>query len=183
MSVKLVSIGDINVDFIVSVDSLPEKGEEVHASSFEIHAGGSAANTSVAARRLGMRSGFIGRVGSKFFGHFLKEEFRKEDVDISQLQTDGEMGSGIMFVIVTSDGERTMVCHRRANTRLTPPEMESEYVRKAGYLHVSGYAFLESPQRDAVMKAIRAAEEEDLHVTILAVKIPTFRQATDGLGS
>ncbi|KXB03554.1 hypothetical protein AKJ47_01635 [candidate division MSBL1 archaeon SCGC-AAA261G05] len=174
MSIKLITVGDANVDFIVSVNSLPEKGGETRVPTFEMHAGGSAANTCVAAQRLGLKSGFIGRVGSEFFGRFLKREFRKEGVDISQLQTDGKVNSGFMFIMTTPDGERTMLCSRGANTRLALREIDTDYVKDTNNLHISGYSFLEPPQRDAVRQVVKVAENEDCQISldpgILALK-------------
>lgn len=78
-------------------------------------------------------------LGMGFSKIFLKEEFKKEGVDISQLQTDEGANSGFRSILVTPDGERTMFCNRGANTRLDPEKIDQDYVKKADILHVSGY--------------------------------------------
>lgn len=166
MSVKLVSFGDVNVDLIATVKSLPKGGEEVNMSKFEIHSGGSAANTAVAARRFGLESSFVGRVGGGLFGEFLVEKFEESGVKIDQLQRDSELSSGVMFVLITPEGERTMFSNRGANTRTDYQEIDFDCLTDAQYLHVSGYAFVTQPQHEAGKRIVEAAKREGLKVSL-----------------
>ncbi|KXB07571.1 hypothetical protein AKJ54_00025 [candidate division MSBL1 archaeon SCGC-AAA382K21] len=163
---KLLSFGDVNVDFIAAVDSLPEGGEEVEMTEFDIHAGGSAANTAVAAQRLGLESVFMGRTGKGPLGHFLKKDFEDEGIDIGQVQEDADLSSGVMFVLITPGGERTMFSSRGANSRFNPREMDLECLDGVEYLHISGYAFIQPPQRDAGKRIIKAARGRDLKISL-----------------
>lgn len=166
MSVKLISFGDANVDLIATVDSLPEKGEEIPMSQFEFHSGGSAANTATAAQTLGVESSFIGRVGKGLFSRFLVNEFEERGVEIKQLQRDDELSSGVMFVLITPDGERTMFSDRGANTRTDPKKIDFDYLKDAEYLHVSGYAFISSPQREAGRRIVEEARKKGLKISL-----------------
>lgn len=166
MKMELLSFGDVNVDFVAGVDSLPKGGEEVEMSEFEFYAGGSAANTAVAAQRLGLESGFMGRTGNGLLGRFLEKDFENEGIDISQVQEDADLSSGVMFVLIIPGGERTMFSSRGANTRFNPREMDLECLDGVNYLHISGYAFIQPPQRDAGKRIIRAAEERDLKISL-----------------
>lgn len=178
MNPKLITIGDLNADFLATVKSLPEKGEEIQTNTFEIYAGGSAANTAVTAQRLNLESGFIGRVGKDYFGNFLEEEFEREGVVTKEVQRDEEKGTGAMMIIVTPDGERTMICRRGANTELDPEKINLDYVGNADYLHVSGYTLLKNPQSKAAKKVIEAAETENLHIS-LDTGIITLKEARE----
>lgn len=88
MKASVVEVGDANVDLIAPVEFLPGEGEEVSTGKLHKCAGGSAANLCVALAMLGHDSRFIGRVGDEPLGRFLIDNFRKEKVDISQLQID-----------------------------------------------------------------------------------------------
>ncbi|KXA89390.1 hypothetical protein AKJ62_03220 [candidate division MSBL1 archaeon SCGC-AAA259D14] len=166
MTKRLVTVGDANVDLITTIQELPQKGDEVKTTSFEIHAGGSAANTCIAARRLGLETGFIGRIGKEFFGDFLKRKFEDAGVDTSQIQIDEEKTTGIIMIVITPDGERTMFCNRGANVRLEPEPIDPEHLEEAKYLHISGYTFLESPQSDAGKKIIKIAKEKNIKISL-----------------
>ena len=182
MKLSVVALGDANVDLIAPILRLPSEGEEVWVRRLERCAGGSAANLSVATARLGLRSGFIGRVGNDPFGHFLVDEFKKEKVDISQLQIDEEVGTGLMFIGVTSDGERTMYGFRGANANLSAKEIDVDYVKNADVLHVSGYALLSEAQRKAALKVLEAARRTGVFVSF-DVGVLTAMKAADRMRS
>ncbi len=176
MNKLILALGDANVDLIAPVGDFPEEGGEVLLRRLEWRAGGSAANFSVAIARLGRNSGFIGRVGDDALGRFLMKDFKREKVDISQLQVDHEVGTGLAFVLVSKRGERTMFGYRGANVRLSAEELDLDYVKGAEVLHVSGYALLEDPQRRAALTAMRAAKKAGVFIS-MDVGIPAARGA------
>jgi len=175
MKKSVVSVGDANVDLIAPISFFPKRGGEVLTDRLEMRAGGSAANLSVAVSRLGLRSRFIGRVGDDSFGNFLTDEFKKEKVDISQLQVDEEIGTGLTFILVTEDGERTMFGFRGANVHLSPDEMEISYIQNADALHISGYSLLRDPQRKAALKALDGAKRAEVLVSFDAGVLPAMK--------
>lgn len=63
------------------IDTFPAKGTSVYFDSLEMHPGGCAFNTSVAAARLGLRTGVLGVVGHDVFGGLVLDTLRKEGVD------------------------------------------------------------------------------------------------------
>lgn len=182
MKLSVVAVGDANVDLIAPIASLPGKGGEVWIQRLERHAGGSAANLSVAISRLGLSSGFIGRVGDDPFGHFLIDEFKKERVDIGQLQIDKEVGTGLMFIAITEEGERTMYGFRGANVNLSAGEIDVGYVKNVDVLHISGYTFLSEAQRKAALELLEAARAAGVFVS-LDVGVLTAMEAADRVRS
>jgi len=159
MKVSVVAVGDANVDLVAPTKSFPSRGEEVLVEKVEMCPGGSAANLSVAVARLGVSAGFIGRVGNDFFEQFLIKQLEKENVDISQLQVDDKVGTALLFVIVTENGERTMYTFRGANVLLSLEQVDMDYVRNADILHVSGYTLISDPQRKTALQILDAAKK------------------------
>ncbi len=178
----MATIGDANVDLIAPIPSLPGKGEEVWIHKLERHAGGSASNLAVGIARLGLGSGFIGRVGADSFGRFLIDEFRKEKVDISQLQIDKEVGTGLIFIALTKNGERTMYGFRGANVNLSPGEINMDYVKDVDALHISGYTLLAEPQKKAALETLKVAKKAGSFVS-LDVGILAAMEAADRVRS
>ncbi len=163
---EVACLGDLNVDVLLYVDNLPSLGGESLASRVEIRPGGAAANVSVALARLGAASTFIGAVGDDAFGRMLREDLNREGVDTSFLATIPGEVSGFMAIFVTRDGERTIVGYRGANRKLSPACLAPGALKEVKALFVSGYAFLESPQREAALRAIGLAREEGALVAV-----------------
>lgn len=70
MAVDVVCLGELLIDF-VSARSGCGLGE---APGFKKAPGGAPANVAVGLRRLGVPSGFVGKVGNDEFGRFLRPE-------------------------------------------------------------------------------------------------------------
>jgi ribokinase len=87
-------------------------------------------------------------------------------MDISQLRTGDEALSGLTSSMITRDGERTMFAFRGANAYLSPEEIDESYIRSAKMFHLSGYSLLRNPQRKAALKALEAAREGGLSISL-----------------
>lgn len=175
MKVSVVAVGDANVDLIAPVKSFPGKGGEVSTDKLHKCAGGSAANLCVALARLGLNSQFIGRVGDDPLGRFLIDNFRKEKVDISQLQIDEKVGTGLQFIAITRDGERTMYGFRGANICLAADEINMNPVKSSRIFHISGYALLRDPQRKTTMKILQVVRGAGALVSLDVGVLPATR--------
>ncbi|NLH86785.1 MAG: sugar kinase [Firmicutes bacterium] len=151
----ILGLGDVMIDaYFFTPDSRHPRTDTV--GRVELAAGGSAANFAVWVARHSHASGLIGRVGDDFLGHALVEELESEGVQ-PFIVFDTECGTGRVGVIVSEDGERDMICDRRANTRLSPDDIPCEAIRKARWLHISGYAFFEPGPAGAARRAMETA--------------------------
>ena len=68
MSGRVIVVGSVNLDLVVTVERLPAPGETVIGGRFARHHGGKGGNQAVAAARLGAPTLFIGAVGDDAFG-------------------------------------------------------------------------------------------------------------------
>jgi ribokinase len=82
------------------------------------------------------------------------------------LQRDSAAPTGLMYVVVTPDGERTMLGYRGANVCTDPNQVSEEDIRASRLLHLSGYALLADPQHSAALLALEMACRHDLIVTL-----------------
>ena len=64
MSGRVIVVGSVNVDQVITVDRMPGPGETVTGGHFEQHHGGKGGNQAVAAARLGAPVVFVGAVGA-----------------------------------------------------------------------------------------------------------------------
>jgi ribokinase len=162
----VVAVGDANVDIIAHFPAYPNKGEDALARSTEIHCGGSAANTAIALARMGINVSLISRVGPDSWALKVLSCLNEAGVDPQGLQRDPVTMTGLMYVIVTPDGERTIFGDRGANVRTDPSQIRAEEIHQARVLHLSGYALLAEPQRSAALQAFETARQNGLSVTL-----------------
>ena len=109
MPQPIVVVGSLNMDFVVQVDVLPERGQTVGGHGFTMLPGGKGANQACAVGRLGGRCQMIGRVGRDVFGERLKASLANAGVDTSRvLATDGE-ATGVALIPVEAGGQNLIV--------------------------------------------------------------------------
>ena len=82
---QVVGFGALNVDKLFKVNRIACAEEESFIGAHEESCGGSAANTAVGLARLGVKVGFIGKVGKDREGELLLEDFSEEGVDVRAL--------------------------------------------------------------------------------------------------
>jgi len=162
----VVALGDLNVDIIAHFPTFPSKGGDALAYSTELHCGGSAANAAIALARLGVPVGLIARVGPDSWALKALHSLQTAGVDAGGLQRDPAAMTGLMYVVVTPDGERTILGYRGANALTDPNQISEEYVQGARLFHLSGYALLAEPQRSAALLTLEMACRHGLVVTL-----------------
>ena len=163
---QIIALGDINVDIITHIPYYPQPGGDGIALQARLYSGGSAANTALVLARCGIDVGLIARVGRDALAAQALVELADAGVDGRQVQYDPDLTTGVMFVAVTPDGERTMFGYRGANTRLDPALLQPDEIAQATILHISGYALLESPQCDVAMRALDIARQAGTKVSL-----------------
>jgi ribokinase len=162
----VVALGDVNIDVIAHFASYPAKGQDALADTTEFHCGGSAANTAIALARMGLDVCLIARVGSDPLAPKALDSLREAGVAPSGLQRDPAVATGLMYIIVTPDGERTILGHRGANVFTDPSQIREQDIQEAKLFHLSGYALLADPQRSAALLCLEMARRHGLTVTL-----------------
>ena len=111
---RVVVVGSINVDLVVTASHLPRPGETVTGGAFARHLGGKGANQAVAAARAGAAVTMIGAVGRDADGDESLAALRAEGIDISGIRR-AEALTGVALIAVAPDGENQIVVASGAN--------------------------------------------------------------------
>lgn len=154
----IIVIGDINVDVNLTIPAYPTPGQETVASSIQLHTGGSAVNTAIALAKMDMDVGFIGRIGQDVLADRVLKDLQAAGVDCSQIQIDPKVSTGLIFIAVTADGERTMFGARGANAFTDASAIDPNYFSHCRWVHLSGYSFLSYHQQQTIMAALELAQ-------------------------
>src|SRR5699024_1474433 len=151
--------------------------------------GGSGANVAIWARRCGLETGFIGKIGRDRTGELAEEDLLGEGVRPWLLRSDTQLTSS-EAVCVDETGERSMVSGRGADHYLLPSELPRELIESAGHLHLTAWSFFTDPPREAARKAAACARDAGVPVSldpgsfqlIGEVGVDTFLGFTTDLG-
>jgi len=157
------TLGELLIDF-VSTKSGVSVGQ---APAFEKAPGGAPANVAVGLARLGIASGFIGKVGDDEFGHFLAHTLERNGVDVSGLRYSDQARTMLAFVSLAADGERNFMFYRHpsADMLLHPDDIDRQAIGAARLLHHGSISLIGEPSRSATLAAIAAAHEQGLWVS------------------
>jgi len=122
---RVIVVGSVNIDFVITVERLPAPGETVTGGRFGRHHGGKGGNQAVAAARLGASTIFIGAVGSDSFGKDVRAALVADQVDVANLVTIAGESTGLAFILVDAAGENSIAVASGANAALTPHLVEA----------------------------------------------------------
>lgn len=171
---KIVVVGSINMDLVLSCERLPRPGETLAARQCSEVSGGKGANQAVAASRMGGEVTLIGRVGDDVFGPQLIKRLQESNIATEHVQVCQSTSSGIALVMVESSGQNSIVIVPGANGRMTREDIRAvaEQIRSADMLVVQ----LEIPI-DAIEEACRIAKESKVPVLLNPAPAPAMLPA------
>ena len=162
---KIVVLGDLNLDVIAQIPTLPPRGGEVR-TTIRTLPGGSAANFArCVARHEGIQVTFIGCVGDDPAGRILVTALAEQGIEMRVKRAPLPTGT----IISLADGqERTMLCSRGANEALDESFIDPSWFKAATHLHLSGYSFISPGQAHTASTAMAIAQAERMTISLTA---------------
>src|SRR5690554_1604861 len=135
--------------------------EETRNNRHEYTTGGSSANTIHALSALGVRCGYIGKVGNDILGDAFKDEFTRKKITTHLLQSKKETGR--VMALVSPDSERTMATYLGAAADLKPSELKHAMFEGFDILFVEDYLVQD---HDLIERAIDMARSIGLKIAL-----------------
>ena len=131
MSGRVIVVGSVNVDLVVTTERLPGRGETVVGGRFARHHGGKGGNQAVAAARLGATVAFVGAVGGDAFGSEARAALESDGVDVAGLVTLAAESTGVALILVDALGENSIAVAGGANAMLSTVQVRAALKRLA----------------------------------------------------
>lgn len=127
----------------------------------QIASGGSAANTIHGIAKMGIDTGFIGKVGEDELGTFFYDDMLNSNIHPQLLKSNTP--SGKAMALISPDSERTFATYLGAAVELSPDDILSDHFEGYDYFHIEGYLV----QNHALIEnAVKFAKENGLKVTL-----------------
>ncbi|MCD4745731.1 MAG: adenosine kinase [Bacteroidales bacterium] len=179
---KVLGMGNALVDIMVQLEndsilknfSLPKGSMQLVDNNFIIKisdntsglkkqqsSGGSAANTIHGLANLGIKTGFLGKVGNDDFGKFFSNDLENNNIKPSLLI--GKSETGRAKGLVSPDFERTFATFLGAAIELNANDLSLEIFKEYDYLHIEGYLV---QNHELLKKAVLLAKKNNLIISL-----------------
>ncbi|MBG9585861.1 sugar kinase [Cytobacillus firmus] len=131
----VITIGDAMITFNPEVT-----GPMRFVSTFERKIGGAELNVAIGCSRLGLKTGWISRLGNDEFGRHIFNTVRGEGIDVSQLELVDGYPTSLNFKEIMGDGSVRTFYYRTNSptTALTIETLSEEYIKNSKVLHITG---------------------------------------------
>ena len=136
-----------------------ETGPLAHVRSFSKHTAGAETNVAVGLARLGLRVGWVSRLGNDSMGQFLRDVFVQEGIDCSQVQMVPGARTGFMFKGRVDDGSDPPIEYHRqgsAASVMGAQDVPLAWLAQARHLHATGVFAALTPNTLAATHAAMA---------------------------
>jgi sugar/nucleoside kinase (ribokinase family) len=118
--------------------------------------GGSAANATLNATRLGLRTTYLGKLGNCEVAATYRQRFADLGIDGSRFKI-GTVPNARSLILTTPDADRTMRTDLGAAMTLSPDEITPDDFADCRHTHMEGYLVFNEALADAVLASARAA--------------------------
>ena len=159
----IISIGD----GLITFDPV-SKGPMRFVNQFERKIGGAELNVLIGCARLGLKTGWISRLGKDEFGKHIVNTVRGEGIDVGEVFLEEGYPTSLNFKEVqeSGSGKTFYYRHKSPTETITPDILPIGYIKNAKILHVTGvYPAINQNNRDVILKAIQIARENGVKVS------------------
>ena len=123
--------------------------------------GGSAANTIHGLARLGIETGFIGKIGQDAMGEIFKNDLIQSNIHPKLLY--GNEDTGVAVALISEDSERTFATFLGAAVEMVPSELNPVLFNGYDYFHIEGYLV---HNHDLIREAIKIAKSKNMIISL-----------------
>ena len=122
---KVVVLGSLNMDYVINVEKMPQKGETILGLSMSKTPGGKGANQAYAIGKLGGKVSMIGAVGEDENGKILKKNLNSVGVNTEGIMELAGVCTGNAVITVDKAAENSIIVLQGANARLTKTDIDA----------------------------------------------------------
>jgi ribokinase len=183
MKYDVITLGSATLDVFVKADEELRKheghmdmcyhlGEKLLIKDLEFTTGGGATNVAVAMSRLGLKTGFIGALGSDHNSDKILGELKNEKVNFLGIRINGNAGYSI---ILAGDSDRTILTSRGVNDNFRTKDLPKKFDTKWLYAStMMGKSF------DSLKLAVKKAKSQNVNVA-LNISLPLAQRGINYL--
>ncbi|UFU00681.1 sugar kinase [Radiobacillus kanasensis] len=160
----VITIGDAMITF-----NPTSKGPMRFVHSFERRVGGAELNLAIGCARLGLRTGWISRLGNDEFGKHILHFARGEGMDTSQVKLVDGYPTSVYFKEILEDGTGRNFYYRDNSPTITmsPEALNESYIKQAKLLHITGvFSAIDERNPAILLRAMELAKKHGVLVSL-----------------
>ena len=174
---KIITIGSATLDVFVESDeanivsvctkdknsdfmSYPY-GSKIDITTFASNVGGGGVNTACNFGNLGFDTSAIFKIGKDFYADGIFDFFKKQKVNLENIIQKEDVSTGFSVILVSFQGDRTVLTHRGANSRITEDDINFEAIKEADLVYI---APLNGDSNKVLEKIVDYAEAHDTKI-------------------
>ncbi len=138
-------------------------GAKIEIDGFKTAVGGGGINAAVNLANLGLKTSAVFKIGKDFLGRTIKEKISCENVDLSNVIVSEREQSGFSIILVSFEGNRTVLAHRGTNGTIKESEINFDAIKNAKWLYIAPLNGESGQVLDLISKF---AEEHNVNTTI-----------------
>lgn len=112
-------------------------GAKVEITDFDSKVGGGGVNTAVNFSNLGFSTSAIFKIGNDIYSDGILESFKDKKVDTSNIIQDPKISTGFSIILVSFQGDRTVLAHRGANAKIKKTDINFEAIKNSKLLYIA----------------------------------------------
>jgi sugar/nucleoside kinase (ribokinase family) len=176
----ILVVGDIAVDVNAPLGVHPAVGEDCLSPQLSFQSGGMGLNVAMALARLGVSARLVSCVGEDWFGDFALEQATRERIDTTFVQRSPASMSGLFFIAISPDGQRTFFGSRGANAQLRVTGQLRACCQGVTALEISAYTLVSDTSCEFVHQVLTIAKEAGVR-SVMDLGLGPSRQIPDRL--
>lgn len=152
--ISIVSVS--SVDKRTELMALPY-GAKLEIEGFSRQIGGGGINTAANFANLGFKTSTIIKLGEDDVKPTILEHLKKRGVDTSNVAIDKENHSGFSVILVSFQGDRTVLAYRGANERIAEKDINFDAIKNSKWLYVAPLAGESNKMLDKIAQFAEAS--------------------------
>lgn len=177
-ALDVITIGEAMVLFAAQ-----QAGPLDGASSFARATAGAELNVAIGLARLGLRVGYLSRLGQDLFGRHITAVLANEGIDHRHVAMDADHPTGFMLKSRNDDGSDPQIQYFRrgsAASRMQVGELDGAYCANARHLHLTGiFVGVTSSAREVVFELAARSRTAGLSISFDPNLRPTLWRSKD----
>jgi sugar/nucleoside kinase (ribokinase family) len=137
--IDFIAVGLNSTDTLIRLPHFPALDSKMQVLATDTLPGGQAASAAVACQRWGLRTRYIGKIGSDWAGRLQRQEFAREGIEAHWIEVPN-CASQVAFILVDQEsGERTILWQRDARLDFDLADLRRDWIVQARLLHLDGH--------------------------------------------